>query len=56
MYDVVVLLSQHVDRLVKRAVPTYQEGLLFRELSKTKKIKGRLLYYYPTDSDLEGAA
>ena len=47
MYDVVLLLCKQVDRLTKQKLPTYEEGSLYKQISQTKKIKGRLLYYYP---------
>lgn len=49
MYEAVILLSKQIDRLVSRQKPTYPDHTLCTEMSKTKKLKGRLLYYYPTE-------
>ena len=38
-----------VDRAVVKRIPSYDGSLLGREIAQTQKIKGRLLYYYPTD-------
>ncbi len=54
MYDVVLLLAKQIDMLVSRRVRTYAAGTLHTELARTRKIKGRLLYYYPTDAESEG--
>lgn len=48
MYEAVLLLSKQIDKLVSKHIPTYN-GKLYQEMSQTKKLKGRLLYYYPTD-------
>merc|ERR1711916_421828 len=47
MYETVLLLCKQVDALTHKHVPSYQEGTLHKALSETRKIKGRLLYYYP---------
>jgi hypothetical protein len=44
-----VLLAAQVDRLAAARVPAYDRSLLQREIGGTQKIKGRLLYYFPTD-------
>ena len=48
MFDVVVLLCKQIDRLVKNRIPTYKAHLS-DAIANTRKVKGRLLYYYPTD-------
>jgi isopenicillin N synthase-like dioxygenase len=48
MYDAVVLLSKQIDKLVSKRIPAYKDTTLSSEMEKTKKLKGRLLYYYPT--------
>jgi isopenicillin N synthase-like dioxygenase len=48
MFDVVVLLCKQIDRLVKNRIPTYKQHL-YDAIANTRKVKGRLLYYYPTD-------
>ena len=50
MFNTVVLLSSHVDKLISEKIPTFQKGSLYNEIKNTKKIKGRMLYYYPTGS------
>jgi len=47
MFNVVVLLAKQVDKLVKKRIPEYQ-GNLAKAIAVTRKIKGRMLYYYPT--------
>jgi len=54
MFDVVVLLCKHIDSLVQKRVPTYKP-ILHDAIAKTRKVKGRLLYYYPTSDDGEDA-
>lgn len=49
MYEAVVLLSKQIDKLVSTRVPSYPADSLSSEMEKTKKLKGRLLYYYPTN-------
>jgi len=53
MYDVVVLLSKQIDALAVKKVPSYEPETLYKLMSSTKKIKARLLYYYPCDSIAE---
>jgi isopenicillin N synthase-like dioxygenase len=53
MYEVVVLLTKQIDALAERKIPGYKKGLLHEIISQTKKIKGRLLYYYPVDKSTE---
>lgn len=48
MFNVVVLLCKQIDKLVAKRMPTYNHGQLTRAIASTRKIKGRLLYYYPT--------
>lgn len=55
MYDVIVLFSKHVDRYLSSILPTYSPNTLYDLLSKTKKIKSRLLYYFPCDSPKDDA-
>jgi hypothetical protein len=45
-----VLLCKQIDRLASSRLPTYTPNLLFNNISTTKKVKGRLLYYYPVDN------
>jgi len=47
MYETVLLLAKHIDTFTSARVPTYENNHLFNQLSTTRKIKGRLLYYYP---------
>ncbi len=54
MYDAAVLVAKQIDAVVHRALPTYKANALHRELAKTHRVKGRLLYYYPTESEAEG--
>jgi len=50
MFDVIVLLCKQIDNLVSKHVPTYPKDFLFSNISVSKKVKGRLLYYYPSDA------
>lgn len=50
MFDAVVLLSKYIDKLIGKHLKNYPPDYLYSKLSKTQKIKGRLLYYYPTTS------
>jgi len=50
MYQTVLLLCKQIDRLTEKNVPTYKKGSLFQQLQQTRKIKGRLLYYFPVDA------
>lgn len=50
MYETSVALSKQIDLVISRIIPGYEKNLLGREIGTTKKIKGRLLYYYPTDA------
>eukprot|EP01090_Pellita_catalonica_P020611 TRINITY_DN7450_c0_g1_i1.p1 TRINITY_DN7450_c0_g1~~TRINITY_DN7450_c0_g1_i1.p1 ORF type:complete len:396 (+),score=66.68 TRINITY_DN7450_c0_g1_i1:110-1189(+) len=47
MYDVIVLLTAHVDKFISANVKGYKRNHLYNAMSTTRKIKGRLLYYYP---------
>jgi len=49
MYEAVVLLAKQVDNLTSARIPTYPKDLLYNSMKNTKKIKGRLLYYFPSD-------
>lgn len=49
MYDTVVLLTKQIDALVEKRIPGYKKGMMHHLISTTRKIKGRLLYYYPVD-------
>jgi len=49
MFNAVKLLCKQIDRLVSSRIPTYEPGTLYNLISKTRKVKGRLLYYYPID-------
>jgi hypothetical protein len=49
MYDAVTLLAKQVDLFTSKRIPTYEKDYLYKNMKETKKIKGRLLYYYPTD-------
>ena len=53
MFNTVVLLCDKIDNLISSRVPSFQRGSLINEMRNTKKVKGRLLYYYPTDSNAE---
>jgi isopenicillin N synthase-like dioxygenase len=53
MFDATILLTKHVDSLIAKRVPTYNPTTLYDSLSTTKKIKGRVLYYYPCKSQDE---
>ena len=56
MFDSVVLLSEQIDRLIAERVSGYERASLYREISTTRKVKGRMLYYFPTDKvDVEDA-
>eukprot|EP01128_Nolandella_sp_AFSM9_P011404 TRINITY_DN811_c0_g1_i1.p1 TRINITY_DN811_c0_g1~~TRINITY_DN811_c0_g1_i1.p1 ORF type:complete len:368 (+),score=44.68 TRINITY_DN811_c0_g1_i1:42-1106(+) len=48
MFDVIVLLCQQIDALMKKRNPAYTADLS-KHISNTRKLKGRLLYYFPTD-------
>lgn len=48
MYRVVLLLCQQLDRVIAAKVPSYKP-VLTAAIERTRKLKGRLLYYYPTD-------
>ena len=50
MFEATVLLSRQIDILTKKRVPNYEEFLLYKSLSVSRKVKGRVLYYYPTDN------
>ena len=47
MFDAVVLLCKQIDRYVAKNIPSYSSNFLFDHISKTRKIKGRGLYYFP---------
>jgi len=49
MFDVIVLLCRGIDNFVAERVPTYEKGKLYNAIKETKKVKGRLLYYFPCD-------
>jgi len=53
MFDVIVLICKQVDTLVAKRVPEYKKDHVYNVIKQTKKVKGRLLYYYPTDEDSE---
>ncbi|EER17065.1 conserved hypothetical protein [Perkinsus marinus ATCC 50983] len=53
MYDMAKALSRHVDLLATSRVNGYAPNTLYKEMSKTQKAKGRLLYYFPTESQAE---
>ncbi|EEQ99296.1 conserved hypothetical protein, partial [Perkinsus marinus ATCC 50983] len=55
MYDMAKALSRHVDLLATSRVNGYAPNTLYKEMSKTQKAKGRLLYYFPTESQAEDA-
>ncbi|KAF4691145.1 hypothetical protein FOZ60_016133 [Perkinsus olseni] len=55
MYEMAKALSRHVDLLASSRVENYAPDTLYKEMSKTQKAKGRLLYYYPTESKAEDA-
>lgn len=56
MFRVVQDLAVQVDRLTASRIPSYDPTLLRREFAVTEKVKGRLLYYFPTDkTDVEDA-
>lgn len=50
MRDTVALLAKHVDGYVKSQCAEYDSSM-GGEMEKTEKVKGRLLYYFPLDSD-----
>ncbi len=50
MFEATVLLCRQIDTLAKKRVPSYEEFLLYKQLSVSRKVKGRVLYYYPTDN------
>jgi len=54
MFNVVVLLCKQVDKLVAKRIPGYEPNLT-KTISSTRKVKGRLLYYYPTEKDADDA-
>jgi isopenicillin N synthase-like dioxygenase len=47
MYEATVLLTKQIDALAQTRLPTYETSLLYNNLARTQKIKGRVLYYYP---------
>lgn len=47
MVAVTTLLSSHIDKLSLARVPGYTPRLLQSCLAETRKVKGRLLYYFP---------
>eukprot|EP00808_Paulinella_micropora_P018464 g50016.t1 len=47
MFKVVLLLAKQVDQLTAATVVGYFPQLLQTELAHTRKVKGRLLYYFP---------
>jgi hypothetical protein len=53
MYEAVVLLAKQIDRLVEKRISAYGKDTLHQQMQVTRKVKGRLLYYYPADSEAE---
>eukprot|EP00698_Gefionella_okellyi_P004848 TRINITY_DN14482_c0_g1_i1.p1 TRINITY_DN14482_c0_g1~~TRINITY_DN14482_c0_g1_i1.p1 ORF type:complete len:389 (+),score=91.79 TRINITY_DN14482_c0_g1_i1:59-1225(+) len=49
MHEAVVLLAAQVDRLTASRIPSYVSTLMQHQMRNTQKVKGRLLYYFPTD-------
>jgi isopenicillin N synthase-like dioxygenase len=49
MFQCCLHLARHLDRIAHKEHPSYAPDTLFRALEHTMKVKGRLLYYYPTD-------
>lgn len=49
MFDATVLLCSHIDKLSQARVESYQQHLLHANIKDTRKVKGRLLYYYPAN-------
>lgn len=47
MFETVCHLAKQVDHLTAQSVPEYQQNLLAEQIGTTKKIKGRILYYFP---------
>lgn len=55
MFDAAILLVRQMDAMTAAHVPGYERDALYRELSVTRKVKGRLLYYYPSDAKADDA-
>ena len=51
MFETVLQLAKQIDALCESEIPNYEPNRLFEALSTSKKIKGRLLYYYPPPKD-----
>jgi len=49
MFDVIVLLAKCIDDYIAAKIPSYEKGKWYNAMKDTKKIKGRLLYYFPCD-------
>jgi len=52
MKDVTVHLSHHIDAYVQGKNPNYKPRTLYNHLVNTDKVKGRLLYYYPLNNNI----
>jgi hypothetical protein len=48
-----VLLCRQIDRLTASRIPSYTPNLMYDQFRATKKIKGRLLYYFPVEKKVQ---
>lgn len=53
MYDATLLLAKHIDKYLESQLEAYEVFKLTSQLTRTQKVKGRLLYYFPTNASQE---
>lgn len=51
MKDAVIALTQHLDALAHSQRSSYPPNFLFNAMNGTEKVKARLLYYFPLESE-----